>query len=57
MDINWCAWGFHTWSNWVDAHTGDITRHGLVKGRVTVQEKRCEKCNKLKSRVIEANIC
>ena len=47
---------FHSWSNWSDVYFIEITREGVSGDPynvvVTVQDRTCEKCNKVEARVV-----
>lgn len=50
-----CFWR-HQWPKWTDRTDGKVTREGRVLGHTVIQERRCERCNALALRIVEARI-
>jgi hypothetical protein len=41
---------WHKWGEWRDVQKGSVTCKGIHSGYYVVQQKRCEKCGKVKMR-------
>lgn len=47
---------FHKWSKWKTIKDCDITENGKTKGTYILQERRCEKCGKVRRNEIKTYI-
>lgn len=48
------CWLWHRWSPWRDGATNDAAQNGIKVGVVTLQSRRCVKCNRLEMRYARA---
>lgn len=54
------SWCWHKWSKWIDVKSGYVRNNpaygGEISWQLIVQERRCEKCNKVKLRIARWNL-
>ena len=50
-----CIWR-HYWTKWEDKSEGVVKSAGRDIGKFVIQHRRCERCNELQMRTVEARI-